>query len=148
MSEKLVWSSAFRRQCAEPTFRQDSKCQAPVQTRSCRKRSDCLRDLALKTLAVRHGFEPTFRAFSPLPMIASSCVFIAFQYTHTINVCNHYMCIFGKRREEKRVQIVCKKGGCANFVQIKLASESVQTCAKILARRGRLSSASLRKFSV
>ena len=68
-------------------------------------------------LAVRHGFEPTFRAFSPLPMIASSCVFIAFQYTQTINVCKHFMCICGKRREEKRVQIVCKEDGCANFVQ-------------------------------
>jgi len=81
-------------------------------------------------LAVRHGFEPTFRVFSPLPMIASSCVFIAFQYTQTINVCKHYLCICGKRREEKRVQIVCKKGGCANFVQIKLAPESVQTLCK------------------
>jgi hypothetical protein len=40
------------------------------------------------------------------------------------------MCIFGKRREEKRVQIVCKKGDCANFVQIKLAPESVQTLCK------------------
>jgi hypothetical protein len=28
-------------------------------------------------LAVRHGFEPTFRVFSPLPRIASSRVFIA-----------------------------------------------------------------------
>ena len=68
-------------------------------------------------LAVRHGFEPTFRAFSPLPMIASSCVFIALQYTQTINVCKHYVCIFGKRREEKRVQIMCKETVCANFVQ-------------------------------
>ena len=47
-----------------------------------------------------------------------------------------YMCIFGKQREEKRVQIVCKKGDCANFVQIKLAPESVQTLCKILACRG------------
>ena len=40
------------------------------------------------------------------------------------------VCICGKRREEKRVQIVCKKGGCANFVQIKLTPESVQTLCK------------------
>jgi len=40
------------------------------------------------------------------------------------------LCIFGKLREEKRVQIVCKKGGCANFVQIELAPESVQTLCK------------------
>ena len=82
------------------------------------------------------GFEPINSVFSPLPMIASSCVFIALQYTRIGNVCKHYLCIFGKRREEKRVQIVCKKGSCANFVQIKLAPESVQTCARILARRG------------
>lgn len=50
-------------------------------------------------------------------MIASSCVFIALQYTQTINVCKHYVCIFGKRREEKRVQIMCKETVCANFVQ-------------------------------
>jgi len=63
-------------------------------------------------------------------MIASGCVFIALQYTRTSNDYKHYMCIFGKRREEKRVQIVCKKGGCANFVQIELAPESVQTLCK------------------
>jgi hypothetical protein len=63
-------------------------------------------------------------------MIASSCVFIALQYTRIGNVFKHFMCILGKRREEKRVQIVCKKGGCANFVQIKLDPESVQTLCK------------------
>jgi hypothetical protein len=41
------------------------------------------------------------------------------------------MCIFGKRREEKRVQNVCKKTGCANFVQTKLDPKSVQTCANL-----------------
>jgi hypothetical protein len=40
------------------------------------------------------------------------------------------MCICGKRREEKRVQNVCEKGDCANFVQIKLDPESVQTLCK------------------
>jgi len=63
-------------------------------------------------------------------MIASSCVFIALQYTRIGNVCKHYMCICGKRREEKRVQNVCEKGDCANFVQIKLDPESVQTLCK------------------
>src|SRR5664279_4082224 len=82
------------------------------------------------------GLEPINRVFSPLPMIASSCVFIAIQYTRIGNVCKHFMCIFGKRREENHVQIVCKQGGCANFVQTKLTPESVQTCAKNLARRG------------
>src|SRR5664279_5694511 len=77
------------------------------------------------------GLEPINRVFSPLPMIASSCVFIALQYTRIGNVCKHFMCIFGKRREENHVQIVCKQGGCANFVQTKLTPESVQTCAKI-----------------
>ena len=82
------------------------------------------------------GLEPINGLFSPLPMIASGCVFIALQYTRTSNDCKHYMCIFGKRREENRVQTVCKKTDCANFVQTKLAPESVQTCAKILACRG------------
>jgi hypothetical protein len=82
------------------------------------------------------GIEPINSVFSPLPMIASSCVFIALQYTRIGNVCKHFMCIFGKRREENHVQIVCKQGGCANFVQTKLTPESVQTCAKNLARRG------------
>ena len=82
------------------------------------------------------GLEPINRVFSPLPTLASFSVFIAHKVTSTINLFKHYVCIFGKSWEEKRVQIVCKETGCANFVQTKLAPESVQTCAKILACRG------------
>jgi hypothetical protein len=67
--------------------------------------------------------------FSPLPTLASFSVFIAHTVTAVFNDFKHYLCIFGKRREENRVQIVCKKTGCANFVQTELAPESVQTCA-------------------
>jgi hypothetical protein len=40
------------------------------------------------------------------------------------------MCVCGNRREETRVQIVCKKGVCANYVQNKFAPESVQALCK------------------
>jgi len=82
------------------------------------------------------GLEPINGVFSPLPMIASFSVFIAHTVTEVFNEFKHYLCIFGKSWEEKRVQIVCKEPGCANFVQAKLAPKSVQACAKILARRG------------
>ena len=76
------------------------------------------------------GLEPINRVFSPLPTLASFSVFIAHKVTSTINLFKHYVCIFGKSWEEKRVQIVCKETGCANFVQTKLAPESVQTLCK------------------
>ena len=76
------------------------------------------------------GLEPINRVFSPLPMIASFSVFIAHTVTSIANHFKHYLCICGKSREENRVQIVCKKTGCANLVQTKLAPDSVQTCAK------------------
>jgi hypothetical protein len=69
-------------------------------------------------------------------MLASFSVFIAHKVTINSNIYKQYLCFYGKWREEKRVQNVCKEIGCANFVQTKLAPESVQTCAKILACRG------------
>jgi hypothetical protein len=63
-------------------------------------------------------------------MLASFNVSIAHKVTVIFNVCKHYLCIYGKSREENRVQNVCKKTGCANFVQAKVAPDSVQICAK------------------
>jgi hypothetical protein len=76
------------------------------------------------------GLEPIKRVFSPLPTLASFSVFIAHTVTAVFNDCKHYLCIFGKSREENLVQFMCKKSGCANFVQTKLAPESVQTLCK------------------
>jgi hypothetical protein len=77
------------------------------------------------------GLEPINGVFSPLPMIASFNVFIAHTVTRISNHFKHYLCICGKSREENRVQIVCKKTVCANFVQANVTPDSVQTCAKI-----------------
>ena len=82
------------------------------------------------------GLEPINGVFSPLPMLASFSIFIAHTVTRISNNFKYNLCLCGKSREEKRVQNVCKEIGCANFVQTKLAPESVQTCAKILACRG------------
>ena len=76
------------------------------------------------------GLEPINKVFSPLPMVASFSVFIAHTVTSIINNYKHKLCICGKSREENRVQIVCKKTVCANFVQTNVAPDSVQTCAK------------------
>jgi hypothetical protein len=42
------------------------------------------------------GLEPINRVFSPLPMIASLSVFISHTVTNIFNVCNSYLCYFGK----------------------------------------------------
>jgi hypothetical protein len=69
-------------------------------------------------------------------MIASLSVFISHTVTDIASVYKHYLCIYGKSREENSVQTVCKKADCASFVQVIFAPDSVQACAKILARRG------------
>ena len=76
------------------------------------------------------GLEPAKAPFTVFPVSDSSLPFITLQYTRIGNLCKHFLCIFGKLWEEKRVQIVCKKTGCANFVQTELAPESVQTLCK------------------
>lgn len=77
------------------------------------------------------GLEPINMGFSPLPALASFSMFISYMVTTIASVFKHYLCICGKWREENLVQILCNQTGCANLVQTKLGSDSVQTCAKI-----------------
>jgi hypothetical protein len=74
------------------------------------------------------GLESINSLFSPLPVVASSGMFIAHTVTNKTNIYKHYMSFNGQDWVKILVQMVCNFDSCANRVQ----TQSTQNLCKLV----------------